>query len=135
MPYFNWSQEFSVENRLIDEQHKMIFEYTNKLHDAIQRGKSKEIVDDLIIKLVDYSRNHFADEEMMMENSNYPDIGKHIAEHDEFIAKVTDYRNNFNLSSMMTAIDILNFLKDWLTNHILVTDKKYAPYLKGRGAK
>ncbi len=132
MPYFNWTTEFSVNNDLIDAQHKMIFEYANNLHESIQTGRSKEIVDDIVSKLLNYSQNHFADEEKLMRECQYPDIANHLAEHEKFIAKVSDYRDNFNLTSRMTAIDILNFLKEWLVNHILVTDKKYAPFIKGK---
>ncbi len=132
MPYFEWTSEFSVNNGFIDGQHKMIFEYANNLYDSIQTGKSKEIIDDLISKLFDYSQTHFADEEKLMRDCKFPDLALHVTEHERFIAKVNDYRNNFNLTSRMTAIDIMNFLKDWLTNHVLVTDKKYAPFIKNK---
>ncbi|RJP62524.1 MAG: hemerythrin [Ignavibacteriales bacterium] len=132
MPYFNWTTEFSVNNDIIDEQHKMIFEYANNLHESIQTGRSKEIVDDLVSKLLSYSQNHFADEEKLMKEYEYPDIENHLAEHEKFVARVSDYRNNFNLTSRMTALDILNFLKEWLVNHILVADKKYMPFIKGK---
>jgi hemerythrin-like metal-binding protein len=132
MPYFNWTVEFSVNNEFIDGQHKMIFQYANNLYDSIQTGKSKEVVDDLISKLFDYSQTHFADEEKLMRECNYTDLANHLAEHEKFIAKVNDYRSNFNLASRMTAIDIMNFLKEWLTNHVLVIDKKYAPFIKSK---
>jgi hemerythrin len=30
---------------------------------------------------------------------------------------------------------VLQFLQDWLSDHILVNDKKYAPFLIGAGVR
>jgi len=133
MAYLNWTNEFSVENTSIDEQHKQLFKIINDLHASMKEGKSKEIMVGLLTRLVDYTQTHFSNEEKLMEKYKYPDLIKHKTEHAKLITKVLDYQKNFNIKSAITSIDIMNFLKDWLTNHILVTDKKYAPYLKGKG--
>lgn len=31
------------------------------------------------------------------------------------------------------SMELMDFLADWLTTHIKGTDKKYVPYLKGKG--
>lgn len=132
MAYFNWTSEFSVENISIDEQHKQLFQITNDLHDAMKAGKSKEILSELISRLVDYTKTHFSNEEKLMEKYKYPELDRHKTEHAKLVKKVLDYQKNFNVTSAITSIDIMNFLKDWLTSHILGTDKKYISYLKGK---
>ena len=34
---------------------------------------------------------------------------------------------------MTISIEVMNFLKDWLSNHILGSDKRYGPFLNGKG--
>jgi len=32
-----------------------------------------------------------------------------------------------------TTMELLDFIANWITNHILKIDQKYAPYLKEKG--
>ena len=36
---------------------------------------------------------------------------------------------------MILTLEVMNFLKDWLTGHILGVDKKYAPFFAAKGLK
>jgi hemerythrin len=129
MSLFIWSDSYSVHAAGIDAQHKKLFDLINSLHAAMIQGKGKEVLEQILDGLMDYTRVHFADEEKMLEKINYPDLQAHVAEHDAFIRKAyalqTDYRNG----KLALTLPVMDFLKGWLINHILKTDKKYMPFV------
>jgi hemerythrin len=131
MAFITWDQKYSVSISGIDDQHKKLIGMINDLHDAMKTGRAKDIMDKLIQSLSDYTSTHFSLEEMMMEQNKYPQLNEHRKEHQYFVNQVRQFQSNFNNGSSMVSIEILNFLRDWLLKHILVTDKLYSPYIKG----
>ena len=129
MSLFTWSDSYSVNAPGIDAQHQKLFVLINSLHAAMIQGKGREVLAQILDGLVDYTKVHFAAEEMMLEKFNYPDLQAHQAEHDVFIRKAyalqTDYRNG----KQALTLPVMDFLKGWLINHILKTDKKYMPFV------
>jgi len=59
----------------------------------------------------------------------------HKAEHDEFIAKVSEVEEKFNSGKLVLSIEVTIFLKDWLKNHVQGTDKKYSDFFIKNGVK
>jgi hemerythrin-like metal-binding protein len=129
MPLFTWSDSYSVNSPEIDTQHKKLFDLINNLHDAMIRGKGKEVVGQILDGLIDYTRVHFADEEKMLEAINYPDLPAHLVEHDAFIRKVFQLQTDYRSGKQALTLPVMDFLKNWLLNHILKTDKKYMPFV------
>ena len=132
MSLFTWSDSYSVDTPGIDAQHKKLFDLINSLHAAMIQGKGKEVLGQILDGLVDYTKVHFAAEERMLEKINYPDLSAHVAEHDVFIRKAyalqTDYRNG----KLALTLPTMDFLKGWLINHIMKTDKKYMPFVNNQ---
>ncbi|MCX6151352.1 MAG: bacteriohemerythrin [Ignavibacteriales bacterium] len=135
MAYLIWNEEYSVGISSIDEQHKKLFEILNNLHDAMKIGKAKNILSQIITELFEYTTFHFSTEENYLQTYNYPTYLGHKKEHNIFVAKVIEFQDKFNLSSGMTSIEMLHFLKDWISQHVMGTDKKYSEYLLKKGAK
>ena len=125
-----WLDLYSVNSPNIDSQHKRLFAMINDLHDAMIQGKGSEIVGKTLESLVDYSKVHFADEEKMLQSINYPDLPAHQTEHHTFIQRVYELQNQHRDGTIALTLPVMEFLRDWLTNHILKVDKKYAAYLK-----
>lgn len=135
MAYLEWQNDYSVGIAKIDEQHKKLFQYVSDLHDSMKTGKSKEVLSGIIDNLVSYTKSHFSLEEEYMSKHNYPGYLMHAKEHKEFIVKVNAFKNSYNLTSGIVSIEVMNFLKDWLINHVIGTDKKYVPFLMSKGVK
>lgn len=135
MSYIEWSEEFSVGIKSIDDQHKKLFAIINSLHEAMKAGKSKDVLGSIIKELSDYAVFHFSTEESYMQKNSYTGYIAHKGDHDKFILKVIEYEKKFTASSTVTAIDMLQFLKDWLFQHVKGTDKKYSPFLISKGIK
>jgi len=129
--YVVWSDAYSVEFPEIDEQHKKLVAITNELLQS-SKDKSSFSKAGLLIAFSDackYAVTHFEAEEKYMKKSRFPDLNTHKKEHEDFLAKVTDAFNKFEVDEF-AAIDLAIFLKKWLLNHIAVVDKQYSPYLK-----
>ena len=129
MALLNWSDDLSVKVNGIDNQHKMLVNLINDLHNAMKDGKGKEKLGTILNELISYTKYHFSAEEKLMQKKNYPDYQQHKREHEAFTKKVEEFNNQFVAGSLFISNEVLLFLKDWLVGHIKVTDKKYSPYL------
>jgi hemerythrin len=124
-----WSDDFSVGSELIDTQHKGLVEMTNSLFRGCERHDEMISFMRAIQSAVNYAKIHFATEERFMQKTNYPDSAAHKAEHDAFVAEVLSQVKKFETGAC-TPLDFALYLKNWLLNHIAVSDKKFTPYLK-----
>jgi len=130
MPIFIWSDTYSVGAPGIDAQHKKLFDLINSLHEAMSQGKGKEALGKILDGLMDYTRVHFSDEEKMLEKVNYPDLAIQKAQHAAFVQKISELQKDYKSGKITMTLPTMEFLKDWLLNHILKVDKKYQSYIK-----
>ena len=64
-----------------------------------------------------------------MRKGAYPDLEPHIAQHRAFMAKAEDLRAQAAAGSATLDVALLEFLKDWLINHIMQQDKAFESFL------
>jgi len=133
MAYVEWNDGMSVRVAIIDGQHQGLLRLINELHDAMTQGQGASVLGKIVDGLIEYTLNHFATEEHYFEASDYPDCVAHKREHQDFVTKVTDFRRGFEEGRLMLTLDVMSFLGDWLTDHILGSDASYAPFLGREG--
>ncbi len=133
MPLINWDDSYSVGIKKIDEQHKGLVKLVNELHDAMSQGAATSVLSKVLGSLVDYTIIHFTTEEELMRTYDYPDLTRHKAEHDKLTSQVKDFQEKFGQGKSTITYELMDFLSDWLINHILDTDKKYSSYMASRG--
>ncbi len=126
MPLITWSENLSVENIQMDNQHKKLVEIINSLYEAMASGKGKEVVGSIINDLTNYTVIHFQNEERMMTSINFPKIDEHIKCHEEFVNKVSRFKKDYNTGKAVMSMHMMSFLKDWLVGHIQKIDKEYS---------
>jgi hemerythrin-like metal-binding protein len=129
MAILTWSSKYSVGVASIDEQHHQLFDMLNDLHTAMMNGHAKAITGELMTKLVQYTRTHFSSEEGLMNSAKYPGLAEHRLQHQKLLKQVEDYSGRYQRGEITLSLHLLNFLRDWLTNHIQKEDHAYAPYL------
>lgn len=132
---FQWNEKYSTGIQSIDNQHKEIFAYMNRLLDAMKLGQADKVIYQIVIELEKYSIVHFQKEEFFFQRFNYSETKEHIQEHQFFIQKVASLKSELKAGKKALFIELLNFLKDWIENHILVTDKKYSECFLKNGLK
>ncbi|GAA0544648.1 hemerythrin [Rhizomicrobium palustre] len=129
-----WSEKLSVGIRSIDDQHKKLVTLVNQLHDGMIAGKGKEVVGPVLKGLIDYTATHFKFEEDLFARTGYGDAAAHKKEHEDLVRRVKEIQQVYDQKGpSVLTIQVMNFLKDWLTSHILGSDQKYAPHLKSKG--
>lgn len=126
-----WSDKLSVSVNSIDNQHKELVNMINDLSNAVTAGSGKgnEIIGDILKRLINYTASHFKHEESLMRTHNYPDFAKHKQEHDHLVKKVLDLQQKFESGNARMTIEVMMFLKNWLTKHIQGTDTKLGQFL------
>ena len=136
--FITWNSDLYLEITIIDEEHKFLIENINLLYKLLnQKGIPQvsvdEAVGEILSNLVHYTHTHFVVEEEFMRVYGYPNLDHHKGEHDGFIEKITNLNNDFQEHSLNLSNSLLVFLKDWLTNHILNTDRELASFLIEKG--
>jgi len=135
MALIQWDNSFSVNVAEIDKQHQMLVTMINNLNDAMKQGKGKDMLASIISGLFNYAREHFATEEKYFDKFGYSAAATHKLEHKNFATKISEFKESFEKGQIALTIDVMNFLKDWLQNHIKISDKKYGPFFNEKGLK
>ncbi len=129
MPFMTWTEKYSVEPAM-DVEHKTFFAIINKLYDAMSEGRGKTVLENIATELVSYTRTHFSHEEAMLMRRGYPELASHQALHRSYTARVEEMKAKLLAGNGVLAVDMLEFLRDWLSTHILSVDAKYAAWFK-----
>jgi hemerythrin len=84
--------------------------------------------------LVEFCIWHFESEEGFMRSIGFPDLESHRKAHQAFVAKVLEYREELMTVYGVQGSQVIKLMTDWLGDHILIWDKKYAEFAGWRGA-
>ncbi|CAK0778725.1 methyl-accepting chemotaxis protein [Gammaproteobacteria bacterium] len=136
-PLVHWEDDLSVGISRVDEQHKILISLINRLHAAMKKRMSTTVTGEILKQLVDYTKTHFSMEEEMFKRYRYPEpeYSHHLQAHATFVKTLEEIHQKFLRGDESVGIKILNFLRQWLIEHIKGTDKKYVPFLLQQGIK
>ena len=129
-----WSDDFATGVAEIDEQHMILVHTLNEAAVKLAYDTSLETLEQITQDLLSYALYHFETEEELMQQYGYADgagdsADLHLAQHRAFSAKVVSVRDGLKSGMKITADDLLEFLNNWLVNHILNTDKKLGAFI------
>lgn len=124
---YEFKEEFKTGIDIIDGQHKRLFEIADETYKLLKNefitDKYDKIVH-LIEELKEYTSFHFKTEEDYMESINYKRMFTQKIEHQAFIKKLDEIDlNKIDENQEEYILELLNFLNDWLVNHICTNDK------------
>lgn len=123
----HWRNEYSLGIVEIDSQHKQLIGHFGVIEEAIREGQSWSSIYFLIAELKDFARFHFTCEEALMRLFGFPDLRLHAAEHAHFFKVLAEIEMN----SISKAIEreLVEFLRVWMTKHIVGSDRSFARHV------
>lgn len=126
-----WTPRLAVGVEEIDVQHRELFRRINLFLTALHEKRASPELEPLLRYLRQYVREHFAEEQRLMEFSFYAGLGEHMAEHRHFEAEYQVLWDElarggptFGLAKRLVAL-----LSEWLTRHIATTDRAFGTFL------
>jgi hemerythrin len=134
MAFLHWTPELSIGIAEIDQQHKVLVEIINRLHETMKVGAPRPAVSRILAELSSYVAMHFSREETLMQHAGFPGLASHRADHENLTAQVTAFRERFAEGAVTLSLPLMRFLRDWLKEHILGADKEYGTYLIAKKA-
>ncbi len=125
-----WSDKFSIGVEMVDEQHKVLVHILNRLNVAVSRNEGEKVIRGIIDSLIEYTKAHFALEEKLMAAAHYSGLEAHVIEHRQFTEKVYELAEQYWLENKPIDHEVVDFLREWLTDHVLETDTKLGKALR-----
>ncbi|MDW8131607.1 MAG: bacteriohemerythrin [Bryobacterales bacterium] len=128
-----WKPEYNLGIASIDAQHRKLFDYVNTLEDAMRKGEGRQVLDKILSSVAAYTREHFGNEEQLMKRTGYAELLPHKAAHDAFAKQVQEFQRKHQAGEVGITVELVASLGDWVRNHVLGMDRKYAPHLRAHG--
>jgi len=128
-----WNHACAVGVRAMDDQHGILMDTVNELRLAQVHGRGREQLSELLDRLIEFTRMHFWSEEQLMEQTGFPGLAEHRAEHQSFLAQILQSAHRLQYGEGVQMCPLLCLLRDWLTEHIESRDSQYGPWLNERG--
>ncbi len=129
MALFDWSADYELDIPQIDAQHKELVNMINTLYESIREDHSSQTVNQTLNRLLRYVEVHFETEEALMRQRRYPGYDNHLLLHKYLRDKVLDLKKEQLQGREIATFELLNFLVDWLKNHIANADVAIARYI------
>jgi len=130
-----WDSRLALNVGEIDKQHQKLVVMVNTLNAAMQQGKGKDAVGQILDGLVSYTQYHFGAEERLLDQHGYPESPTHKTEHVAFVKKIGEFKEEYRQGKLGLSIGVMTFLSDWFRCHIMGTDRKYVPHLIAMGVR
>lgn len=122
-----FTDKFKTGIPIIDEEHKTLFDIIGKIYKAIEANLVHDKFDlilDILDELKEYTSVHFADEENYMKEIGYDGLAQQEILHEKFIETLNEVNlDDVDDNQEEYLYEVLNFLQNWLINHILKVDK------------
>lgn len=129
-----WTPDLATGIRQIDLQHQELIEIINEFEAALEAGDDGRAMDDLLPRLAAYVAFHFATEEAMVPGvpGGASHKALHTAQHKDFSGRVMKLKAMSGHELRFEMLTMLDYLKQWLVDHIMKTDKQLASLVMSR---
>jgi hemerythrin-like metal-binding protein len=129
----NWTSDFEIGIKEIDLQHFNLVKLLNDLYYSFEQNSTDyNYLLKLVGELYNYTDYHFESEEKFyhLKNTDNERTRKHIQEHKKFLSKVLTFKKKLEKKEENLSLEIILFLKDWIIEHIMYTDRKFISFIQ-----
>jgi hemerythrin-like metal-binding protein len=130
MERIRWDDRISVNNFEIDNQHKYLIQLVNTLILNSNAKVNSAIIGESLQNLLKYTKEHFHDEEILLDRHNYPKLEEHKKEHKKFVLEIAGFCKDVLHGKSTITEEMISFLVYWFLNHTSVNDQDYKSYIQ-----
>lgn len=136
MPLMVWNDRLSVGVELFDNDHKKLVQMLNDLYDLLAGERGPDTLGEVLDGLVEYIQVHFKHEEDYFYRTGYPQADTHCHEHANMVLWVGEIRKRYYEGQVFgLSLSALSFLRDWLFDHIMGSDRQYMTHFRELGIR
>ncbi len=121
-----WNESYAIGIDIIDKQHQELIHLANHLQKATSDVSFEETLEQLVL----YVERHFVTEQEFLRLYKYPQYLEHVKIHNNFAKKVYEIYDDIKNNKMIILNVLTQFIENWITNHILIEDKKFSEWIK-----
>jgi len=132
---YQWDSVLETGHAKIDNQHKQLITTLNNIIASSQKGIANEEIFNTLDFLTGYTVMHFATEEKLQVDYNYPDYLIHRRYHEEFKVTVGELTKRLADEGPSETLvnEVTTTIGEWLLHHIKGDDFRMAAYIKSKG--
>lgn len=135
MEAVKWEEGMSVGIKEIDDQHRYFLELINGLYESIIQENTEKVLDETVQKLSAYAKLHFETEERYLAEVGYDKAEEHKREHALLLEQVEGFADEHReFAKLDLSWKLLEFMQNWLVDHLENEDSVYAQCLPQKGA-
>jgi hemerythrin len=132
--YFEWNSQVELGHPLIDQQHKRLFSLSEAVAQTLADSEARRPAEEALRALIDFVRVHFATENGLMREADFPDAGEHARAHGQLLAELEEYCRKVQQgkNASLTVTGLVAYLWHWLIMHINAADRELVVWLRSR---
>lgn len=129
MAVIKWRDSYNTGIEAVDLEHRKLVDLIEAMYTNVRDKEPKDAVEKVVNEIAGYTQEHFTNEEMLMKKEQYPQLDDHKKEHQNLIEEVAVFKERLLKNFPDGREDFYRFLREWLINHILESDKKFGVYV------
>ena len=130
--FLQWQNELNIGVPEIDAEHRYLVALVNNLYEKISANSMEGNLTDTFVHLIRYVDRHFKNEEGLMQIAGYPALQEHQKQHESLEDRVSELAESYLTGGEHINAETMDFLKDWVTDHILKEDAKIGHFIGDR---
>ncbi|KFI11642.1 bacteriohemerythrin [Vibrio coralliilyticus] len=127
-----WNEQLDIGLDEINRQHQTLLHLINELYYLLKHNYGLSSIKRVVQGLIDYTANHFKYEETLFAQIGYEQTQEHIDKHAQLVDEVLAFQKRVERGEDIGE-ELMSFLKNWLSQHIMREDKAYTDAFKQNG--
>jgi hemerythrin len=130
MALIEWNDDLALGLQKVDQEHRELVALVSDLFHTANSPRDLGLFEWRMDLLIKHTLAHFAFEERLMHETNYPGRQPHQLQHRALIMQVRVLRTALTEDLLDWNDDIVRLIRDWLLVHIIKADRPLAAYLR-----
>lgn len=117
----------------MDGEHKLQASLMAALRDAVSAGQDADATEEILDRLLEFTKVHFASEEMLMRFYAYDGFDAHVQEHADAMERLAAVRKCCRTGDAAPTLEAVESLGRFIAAHIGQADRSFDAYLNELG--